>query len=91
MSKQMTVKQFAELHNLADATANSVLVFLREKGLVTVCGTVRKPSLDGAPVKGKPANVYEIPDQVTIDLLAAPAAPTAPAAEAEEVPATAQN
>ncbi len=68
MSKRVTVKEFAEQQSVNHVTANAVLVFLRDKGLVQIVDKVHKQEANGQPTKGKAANVYEVPEQVTLAL-----------------------
>lgn len=63
---QITVKEFAAKNGLSDkqmVIANNVLQFLVLKGLVKVSGQNKVPG-----AKGKPANIYECPEEVTINL-----------------------
>ena len=63
---QITVKEFAEKNGLSKkqmVMANNVLQFLVLKGLVTISGQNKVPG-----AKGKPANIFECPEKVTIDL-----------------------
>jgi hypothetical protein len=65
---KMTVKEFAKQQNVNHVTANAVLGFLRAKGLVSVVDTIKKMDVSGQPTKGKAANIFEIPETVTLDL-----------------------
>lgn len=67
-TKRVTVKEFAASQNVNHVTANAVLVFLRDKGVAKIVDKIHKPGEDGQPTKGKAANVYELPDVVTINL-----------------------
>jgi hypothetical protein len=64
---RMTVKEFAQSQNVNNMTANAILAFLREKGMVSIVDTIKKTDNSGQPTKGKAANVYDIPESVTID------------------------
>jgi len=64
MSK-VTVKEFAAKQNVAPATANTILSWLKSKGVVTLAGTAPKEP----NTKGKAANIFEVPEgNVTITL-----------------------
>lgn len=59
----MTVADFAEQHNVDYAVASGFIKFLEVKGLVKENGN--KPSATG---KGKPSKLYDIPNQIILDL-----------------------
>lgn len=67
-TKRVTVKQFAEQQDLNHVTANAVLVFLRAKGVAQIVDKVHKLDENDEPKQGKAANVYELPEEVTIKL-----------------------
>lgn len=60
---KVTVKEFAAKQGIEVLMAGAVLNFLKARGEATIVET-RKP--EGG--KGKPSNVYEIPESVTITL-----------------------
>jgi len=69
MEKIMTTKEFAELHDVDYATASGFLKFLVKKGLVTEAGS--RPNPGG---KGKPSQLYKIPETVSVAMIALKAA-----------------
>lgn len=60
-----TVNELADDLKLDYATAQGLVKFLVEKKLATKAGT--RPTTTG---KGKPSNVYELPERVEISLKA---------------------
>ena len=60
---KITAKELSEKHGVDAVVANSVLRFLAQKGIAKISET--RPSASG---KGKPTNVYEMADSVTLDL-----------------------
>lgn len=59
---QYTTKEFAEKTGVDQVVANSVLNFLVAKGQATLMAEKRKTSTG----KGRAANVYEVPDTITL-------------------------
>lgn len=59
---KLSVKEFAEKHEVDYATAQGVIKFLEAKGLATKVGT-KRTSVTG---KGKPTNIYEVPVAVLL-------------------------
>lgn len=64
MSKQVTAKEFAAEQGIEGLMASTVLSFLAKKGQIKLLDE-KRPSATG---KGRSANVYEIPESVTITL-----------------------
>ena len=61
---QVTVAEFKEIHNFnSQVEANSIINFLKLKGLATEVGKKKRKS-----GRGKPAIIYEIPQEVTLTL-----------------------
>ena len=63
-----TVKELAVDQKWTHVEANAFVCVARKGGLIQIVDTIRKPSTNGKPVKGKAANVYEIPASVTFKL-----------------------
>lgn len=59
---QYTTKEFADKTGVDQVVANSVLNFLVAKGQAQLMAEKRKTSTG----KGRAANVYEVPDTITI-------------------------
>ena len=58
----ITVKDFAEKHNIEPGMANAVLQFFKIKGSVEIIGS--KQSESG---KGKPSNIFRVPSKIEIN------------------------
>ena len=66
---QMTIADFAKSQNVSEHSANGVITFLAEKGLVTKTDETRAVlDDDGKPKRGRPSAVYEFPETITISL-----------------------
>jgi hypothetical protein len=63
---QTSIKEFGEKHKVDYPTAQGVIKYLVAKGLAHACGT-RKAAGSG---KGKPTNVYDVPKEVQLKLVA---------------------
>ena len=65
MVMRVTVKEFAAKQNLPPASANTVLTWLKSKGIVQLAGQMPKEP----NTKGKAANIFEVPEgNVTITM-----------------------
>ena len=65
---KMTIAEFAVAQGTTSHIANGVVNFLVEKGLATKTDE-KRPLMDaeGKPKRGRPSDIYEIPESVTID------------------------
>lgn len=95
---KVTVKGFAYQHECDPIIANNVLMFLVKKGVGSVVDKLKKEK-----VRGKPANIFEMPSEVSFNIkemiatpevpkvvaTAAPTAQTDPATDAATDPANA--
>lgn len=62
----MTVKEFAEMHHLPNAVANSVIQFLLKQGAITKTDEVRRKNEKGG---GRSSIVYAIRERAVVNLL----------------------
>jgi len=65
MSKIITVKEFAELKDVSQPTANVIISFLKKEGLIKAVG-IRKAGRMNA--RGRSAVEYECPEIITIKI-----------------------
>ena len=61
--RNVMVKDFAEKQGIDAIQANTLLQIMVKKGMAKIVG---QHKIDGK--KGKPANIFEIPESVTFDL-----------------------
>lgn len=61
--RNVMVKDFAEKQGIDAIQANTLLQIMVKKGMAKIVG---QHKIDGK--KGKPANIFEIPEKVTFDL-----------------------
>ena len=84
MEKKMkvTVAEFQEIKGISYAEANSLMNILKVDGQVSLVG--QRKRADG---RGKPSNIFEIPQFITLQLFADADAPKVVETESETVEA----